>query len=282
MPRLIYATLMVALFGCRQQEAERISSVGAEIIADSIIDAAFDRWSYFSENDDRCDSAHLLSEVVAEQLSERSSASWDLDSLHSHATIILSDDSAIRVIYWLAPCSGTMRRYSSVATVQGTSGRYGVHSLPADILDGEPSMSLGAITYLFHLQDSLYLAIAVGQLMGSMPFETATVMIFSPDTLHYSDISFYIDGQAISSMLLDKSWYMRHLQEFDHRIPSILTYDSKSRTLGFPTIRTSRGELLFDDVIGGPGVTVETNNLIYLTFVDTAFIEIERPSERKK
>ena len=273
---LFTLALIVVSCGIPAEERESAALMPADI-ADSAIAAAFERWGNpqrYSEAS--CDSSELIAEVVAGALSDSLTRGSSLSRSGRFLRIVDSDDSAVRVVWWVSPCSGSWRQFTAVAAVRSRDGGYGVSIIPGRITEEAVGMefSLGAVSTIYSLGDSLYLVHGAGQLSGSMPYEFIIPVIFRPDTVMPADLSFHFTDQTTAGITLDTYHYLDSLDRYSQRLPQIIRFDSSALTITLPTLRTSGGERIVDEVYGG-GLTMELESQIRLRFKETAFVEVE-------
>ena len=273
---LISLLLLSTLVSCAPGAQEEPTPDGStEAYADSVLSAAFDRWGYFG-TESSVETETLLPGLVAEMLSEPASMKWELDSLHKepYVTTTYSDDGRIRLLTWLAPGCGTMHRWQSVVCFVDDEGKYHAIGYKAEYDEPDP-YSPGAVTSLHYLRDSHYLALGAGQMSGGMPHESADLVVLTADGLNRSAHCFHTLDGTFPGLILDKSWYFDHLEEYEEGAPQMLAYDSATHTLTFPTILDETGTRLFMEVFGiGEGIVVEWTRPIRMRWVDTGFVEM--------
>lgn len=275
--RLAIPTIaLLLLVGCTASEDSDIPRMRDGEAVDERLSEAFERWGYFTQEEKDCDSGRALIDLVATELNDPAAMHWSLDSFSTHSDIIIANNKMVRILWWLAPCSGSWHQTPGVVLVK-SNGAYGVTAVPGEIMETGEGLTLGGVRELHHLRDSLYLNLSRGQLSGALPFERAMPFVMTPDTVYQADLPFHVDTRTFGSLTLDKGWYLDNLEANNYVIPTLLTYDSESRTLSFPTIRDPEGKRLFSEVYGiSSGVTADDDDPIYLKFVDSAFIEVER------
>ena len=274
---------MIALvIGCGQAqesrlpEEERVSAEEHQL--DSTLVVLFDRMK--GEADDLPeDFPETVEKKLVEVLRDPATFAYTFDSLraHYHVTITESDDRRVRVFWWIHPHSGSYHVYPAVFQYRLPSGAHQVYRLHKDLDESDDTIDVDhfpsfAYKSIHHLRDSTYLTIWVGQLMGSMPFEGATTVTLKPGMVDSSDIVFEMDGSADQSLWFDKSWYLDHLEELDHSIPVVITYDSAARVITFPEfIDTTTG--LRSEEIGGSKSNRPSGKTVRLVFDGRRFVE---------
>lgn len=177
-------------------------------------------------------------------LADSATFHYPFDSLRAgYVNIVESDDRKVRIFWWNDPHSGTFRHYPAVIQYWGSNGRYHVYDLDPAAADGNISYATTAYAAIYHLADSTYLNVGVGQIWSGAVFENLFPVVLSDTGMVVSDLPFHVGDSIYTSISLDKNWYFHHMEQFGNTVPLLSAYDSASRILTFPAIvDTNTGE----------------------------------------
>ncbi len=179
--------------------------------------------------------------------------SYPFDSLQSAGVrIVESDDHRVRIYWWLHSHTGTMRHYPAIVQAKLDSQRYVVQNMRDEVQEGA-SFPYIAYHNIYRLQDSMYLALVSGQFSGLLPFEAVHGYVLTDSGLSH-DVWMFQSSESdtlLSSIYMDKLWYVRNVEKFDNRVPIVMNYQSELKELQYPEmIDTVDGIVVDNDVHG--------------------------------
>lgn len=180
---------------------------------------------------------------------------YPFDSLKKeYLNILTSNDGRFRIFNWMHPGSGTNRHYPAVFQTRLPSGKViaaNVRSLLYEKynVEGDREGLFPGSWYreLYRLNDSLYLAIIVGQASGLLPFEIVEGISISEKGYDLWPAIF--EGEDSTGIDVVKTWYLDHRDEYDGSLPLVMSFDPTSLTISYP-------EMTDDDIPAPTGDTL--------------------------
>jgi len=184
---------------------------------------------------------------LEQALQNPASLHYPFDSLErAGCRLVTSDDRNVRLFCWSTPRNGTMTDAWEIIQYETDRAACVVRNMnPPGLEDGGVPMP----RMLRHLRDSLYLLVSGGQLMGSMPYETACVIACTDTGVAGSDVSFEFGGSSERSVWIDMHRYLDHPAGGDSS-PFAIRFDTIHDELIFPEIVVAATGEVYNGVEG--------------------------------
>ena len=264
MKTVIPLLLLTGLISCADPQPK----AGQGIDLDSLDNALAEMYTrmWVERSDMPYESADTFEMKMVEALRNPATFDYPFDSLSgANVWTVMSDDGRIRVFNWLDPYTGSFRHYPAIFQIRDAAGTVTVWNADShDDVDSWPCVDYASLS---PLNDSLYLALGAGQLMGSMVFETAFAYELDAEGLTLADSLFPEAGSdtLVGTLWVDKIWYLKNAAKFDYYLPAVMQFHPASMTLSYPEFvyEKSRKQVV---EVGVSQEVIPSGDTVYLRF----------------